>query len=106
MWVEPSDTALIDTLWADAPADPDALTLYLTAAYGQCVEFAPALAVDAPVPANYRLAQVLQARALQRSTVAGSGDQMGGDGFTVTVFPMDWNVKNLLRPTKGTPVIL
>jgi hypothetical protein len=42
----------------------------------------------------------MQARAVYNSVKAGSGDQVGPDGLTVTVYPMDWNVKNLLRPRK------
>lgn len=54
--------------------------------------------VAAPVPDRLVLAQVMQARALYRSALAGSGDGIGADGLSVTVFPMDWTVKNLLRP--------
>ncbi|MFD6094533.1 hypothetical protein ACFWGN_20670 [Oerskovia sp. NPDC060338] len=105
MWIE-ADDPRIDQLWADAPADEATLLLFLESAQGQCSEFAPALpSGSTEVPANYVLALILQARALQRSTVAGSGDSLGGDGFTVTVFPMDWTVKNLLRPSHGVPVL-
>jgi hypothetical protein len=96
MWVEP-DSTLIDELWPDAPSDPETLELLLESAYEQCLEYAP---VVAPIPANFKLAQILQARAIHRSTATGSGDQMGGEGFTVTVYPMDWTVRNLLRPKR------
>jgi len=76
----------------------------LAAARTQCEAFAPALEEGEDVPENYRLAQALQARALYRSGIAGSGDQIGPDGLTVTVFPMDWTVKRLLRP-ETVPVI-
>lgn len=57
------------------------------------------------VPENYVAAQVLQCRALVRAGVVGSGDQTGGYGETVTVFPMDWTVKALLRPRRGKPYL-
>ena len=99
--------------WLDAPGEP-ALSRYLGAAYGQCLDFLPHLpvtdpitlvvtdepVVPAPVPAGYVLAQIMQARALYRSALVGSGDGIGADGMSVTVFPMDWTVKNLLRPRR------
>lgn len=96
MWV-PADSPLITELWPDAPSDPDVLDELLEASYEQCAAYVPGI-VETPVPSRYRIAQVMQARAIQRSLVSGTGDQMGGDGYTVTVFPMDWNVRNLLRP--------
>lgn len=89
---------MIERLWPDAPYESQ---IFLEAAQEQCETFA------GPVPtpaARHRLALVMQARALHRSTVAGSGDQMGGE-FTVTVYPMDWTVKSLLRPAPGIPVM-
>jgi len=80
------------------------LTALLAVAQAQCEAFAPALAEGDEVPERYRMAQALQARALQRSGTVGSGDQFGAEGFTVTVWPMDWSVKALLRPA-GRPVV-
>lgn len=95
------------TAWIDAETMDDAELLgYLQAAYEQCVAFAPALADDVDeVPARYIRAQVQQARALWRSLSAGDDNGLGPDGLTVTVFPMDWTVKALLRPRRGRPVI-
>ena len=85
--------------------EPDALVVLLASDQVQCAAFAPALAVDALVPVHYLQAQALQARALYRSTHANTQDGIGAEGFTVTVFPMDWTVKNLLRPKTAVPVI-
>ncbi|PKQ22209.1 MAG: hypothetical protein CVT65_14520 [Actinobacteria bacterium HGW-Actinobacteria-5] len=103
-WItDPGDPRLV-VLWPAAEDyEPDDLGFPLNVARIQCERFAPALAVDAPIPDNYVAAQVMQARALVRAGMVGSGDQAGGYGDTVTVFPMDWNVKNLLRPRKGRP---
>jgi len=105
-WVE--TTADLED-WADAPEEPG-LTRYLQAAYEQCMDFLPyttdpetgvqTTTPPAPATARFVLAQVLQARALYRSALAGSGDAIGADGLSVTVFPMDWTVKNLLRPRR------
>lgn len=109
-WVDPDgDTLAAD--WSDAPADPDVLASYLSAAYDQCVSYLPQRRVDGelvavlPDPgtgreAACRLAQIMQARAVYNSVVAGGGDQLGPDGLHVTVFPMDWTVRNLLRPRR------
>jgi len=94
--------------WA-ATLDEDELREKLAAAYEQCLEFGPLLPGrrrwtpdhDGAVPVRFALAQKLQARALARSTSAGSGNQTGYDDMAVTVFPMDWTVKNLLRPRRA-----
>lgn len=91
-------------LWRDAvDQDDDELTTYLLSAYESCAEFAPELADGAPVPESWRLAQVMQARAQMRSLTAGRDDNMAADGLTVTVYPLDWNVRQLLRPKRGRP---
>ncbi|WP_324650997.1 hypothetical protein [Georgenia sp. H159] len=92
----------LQAYWPDAPylEDYDVEGL-LTSARVQCEEYAPALDEAAVVPENWRLAQAMQARALYRSALAGDNNQIGAEGFTVTVFPMDWVVRNLLRPKKG-----
>jgi len=108
-WV---DTETVADDWADAPEDEAVLTSYLRAAHSQCVEYLPPVpqAFTGELMPNYdgsgqdpyrlRLAQILQARALWNSTHAGGGDQFGPDGLRVTVFPMDWTVRNLLRPRR------
>lgn len=81
------------------------VTALLQAAYEQCVAFAPPVEVVdgvGEVPASYIKAQIMQANALRRSNRVGTNDQVGSD-FPVTVFPMDWTVKALLRPAQGIP---
>lgn len=103
-WIDTTaDADLISRVWADAPGEPT-LTVLLDAAEVQCSTFAGVteLPVDLQEQGRYKMALLLQARSLQRSSVTGSGDQIGGD-FPVTVFPMDWTVKSLLRPIPGCP---
>lgn len=110
-----NDVEAVRLFWPTVDeVDPDELAALLVSARVQCEAFAPSLSTTDPitgvvtvadVPVNYRHAQAVQARALYRSGQVGSGDQMGGDGMTVTVFPMDWTVKALLRPRRGAPVI-
>lgn len=91
-------------LWPDADVlSDDVLAVWLLSAYEECHAFAPALADGAPVPESWRVAQVMQARAAYRALKAGGGDQVGPDGFAVTVYPLDWQVRQKLRPKTGRP---
>ena len=106
-WINPSnvgDAELIAEVWGATSAPTGGpLTAYLTAAQTQCEAFAPALpdsTTTANVPANYKIAVLLQARALRRASTVNEDNGVGPDGLTVTVFPMDWSVKRLLRPER------
>ena len=102
-WItDPADPRLA-VLWAGA-ADytVDGLGLPLYVAAVQCANFAPTLDVGATVPENWVAAQIMQCRALVRAGIVGDGDR-AGDVEGVVVFPMDWTVKNLLRPRRGVP---
>ena len=104
-WIEsPSDGRLF-VLWPGAADynEGDVLEFPLYCAMVQCRAFAPALAEGVKAPENWVAAQVLQTRALVRAGVVGDGDRAGLTGEGVAVFPMDWQVKNLLRPRKGKP---
>jgi hypothetical protein len=98
-WVDQDEVYLY---WPEAEdLDPTVLTTYLQTAYVQCVAILPPeylVPYPVPIPPNYIKAQIDQAHALWRANVAGSGDQIGSEGLTVTVYPMDWHVQNELRP--------
>lgn len=101
-WLDAGNITEVRGYWPGVDeVDLGELALLLASAQVQCAAFAPDLGDDVTVPANYRHAQVLQARALYRAGMAGSNDQIGLDGQSVTVFPMDWTVKSLLRPKRG-----
>lgn len=94
--------------WPDiATMGADQATELLEVAKQQVLAYAPTLAVPdaAEIPDSYRLAQVMQARALWQAQRAAPGGELGGDGFGVRVYPMDWQVKALLRPPAGYPGI-
>ncbi|MCB7135357.1 hypothetical protein [Cellulosimicrobium marinum] len=102
---DPEDQALVATLWSDAPLDQATLTTLLATSFAQCAAFVGFEVIpEGTDQQRFKLAQVLQARALHRSSIAGGNNQIGAE-FPVTVFPMDWTVKNLLRP-KTVPVVL
>ena len=58
------------------------------------------------VPLTYRMAQITQAKNVYNGSLvdAGTGD-IGNDTFTIRPFPLDWQVKQMVRPRRGTPVV-
>lgn len=91
--------------WADAPLDDVLLDEMLQAAHEQCAAYAPDVPLGGVVPARYREAEALQARALGQSQER-DGDVLGfGDGFAVRVRPLGADVKALLRPPTGRPKV-
>ncbi|MCR2785434.1 MULTISPECIES: hypothetical protein [unclassified Microbacterium] len=104
-------------IWRDAPASDPVLTLYLESAHSACLAYAPSLVEDPnvidggsfdeePVPATWKLAEVMQARNIWNSVKASpGGGEMDGSSYGITAFPLDWQVKQLLRPERGLGAI-
>lgn len=92
--------------WTDgAPMDDEVLQSMLDAAQDQCETYAPAITAPDPVPARYKEAVVIQVRALWYAQER-DGDVLGyGDGYAVRVRPLGQDVKSLLRPKRGLPVV-
>ena len=94
--------------WADAADIPDR-TLYdlLTVAKNDVIAFAPALAADVLPPTHYRKAQGMQARNIwNASRVDPASGGTGEDSFAIRIFPLDWSIRQSLRPKRGIPVIV
>lgn len=68
----------------------------------------PAPSTGSPViPENYFLAIITQARNLKNAGVSPvAGGEFDGSGYGVSVFPLDWTVKQLLRPERGLGAIV
>lgn len=102
-------TAQAEALWADAAhLDPEVLDLLLASAYDDCIAFLPDGSADvllADVPKSWLLAQAYQARARYNAILAGGDNQAGSDDQTVTIWPLDFHIKQLLRPKHGKPSI-
>lgn len=109
-WVDTADAthaALLDELWPDSASLPlESLDHYLQVAHEECVAYLAGRPEPTPTPARFVQAQIMQARARRASGLVDSSDQIGADGMTVRVYPMDRTVKALLRPRRGRPVIL
>lgn len=92
--------------WEDAEHIPDP-TLYelLDIVRGQVIEFAPALGVDDEIPAHYRYGQKVHARNTWNATRVAADGTAGEGDFVLRPFPLDWHVKQILRPQSGKPVV-
>ena len=101
-WMSPADQEadwLLDVWPSAVGLTPESFALYTSAAQEQCLDYLGDKAKP-EVKDSWRLAQALQARALMRAADTDSGDGIGPEGMTVTVFPMDWTVKRLLVPER------
>lgn len=93
-------------VWRDAPADDARLAQILDLAKQQVIAYAPALAEDALVPANYREGQLMQGRNLWNAgRVDPASGGLGDEDFVIRPYPLDWMVKQVLRPKTGIPVV-
>lgn len=98
-------TSLVEAWGAEADPIPDALLESLIdVARDQVIAYAPRLDDYTEIPERYRLGHFRQAQNLYKSTIvdASGGVGMGSD-FVVTPHPLDWHVKNILRPRRGAP---
>jgi hypothetical protein len=88
--------------WPDAEAIPDvSLWGLLASAKVQVIAFAPRLDDDDPVPANYLEAQRIQARNVWNAASVAPDGSVGSDDFIVRPFPLDWHVRQILRPKRA-----
>jgi hypothetical protein len=91
--------------WNDAPLQDVRLFQVLELARQQVTEYAPALAVDAPIPGNYRQGQLMQARNLLNAGTVSPDGGIGEGDFVLRPFPLDWMVKQILRPQRAVPTV-
>lgn len=92
--------------WQGAPADDARLHDLLEVARGQVLAFAPPLPDGEQPPTRYRTAQLMQARNVWNAQQIDPGaTSYGGEGFTVRVYPLDWSVKQMLRPQRAVPEV-
>jgi len=95
--------------WPGAPLDDDVLTEALTVAKGEVIRYAPDLSdpeawpdgtVGTGIPDAWRWAQVQHARNIWNASNVNPAGGYGVEGgtFTLTAFPLDWAIKQRLRP--------
>lgn len=115
-WWETADAA---AAWPDAGGPDDAdLARLLASAYQQCRPKARVLDADGQtwrkltaddetlgVPERLKQAQLQQTIAIWSFERTGGGDFIGPDGSQVRVYPMGWQVLDLLFPDEAAGVI-
>ena len=96
--------------WIDAPLDDDVLDELLEVSMQQVIAYAPnlpepAVGEELDVPASYRRAQLMQARNLWNAAKVdpASGGIGGDESYVIRPFPLDWMIRQVLRPRKGVP---
>lgn len=94
------------TQWVDAPLDDEQLQELLDVAKQAVLAYAPAIDDPDDPPTNYRVAQLTQTKNVWNGSYASPSGDLDGGSFGLTTFPLDWQVKQLLRPRSvfGGPV--
>lgn len=91
--------------WRNAPGYDAWLYECLWVARDNVVAYAPKLKDGQRPPLNYLRAQLMQARNLWNAgKVDPSNGSEGEDTFVMRPFPLDWMVKQILRPARAVPV--
>lgn len=97
------DLDFVSSLWADAAdIEKDTLDVLLETACIVCEAYAPPLG-DAPIPYNYLVAEIMQARHIWGQMRGGNQNAFGPDGFEIQVYPLVFAARDLLRP-KTSPL--
>jgi hypothetical protein len=108
-WLTSEDTDVLSVLWPDSSGimNDDVLNIYLAAAKAACIAYAPALpAGQTEIPGEWVLAQAMQARNIYNAGHASPSGGFGDPEYGLTSFPLDWQVKQLLRPQMGVGAIV
>lgn len=90
--------------WAGAPERDGTLARLLDVAQEQVRAYAPML-LTMPVPERYRAAQLMQARNTFNASLTNGDQQTDMGGFVMTIRPLDWAVKQLIRPLTATKAL-
>lgn len=93
--------------WRDAPKTDTVLQDLLDVAAQECLDFAP-LPTTQPagtVPIGYRMAQLMQARAVWDYQNGSTEQDLGFEGAGAPrIYPMDAHIRQRLRPRRGPAV--
>ena len=100
MYNDLSNPNFIFSVWEDAEDLADeTLDLLFEAAYEVCKAFAPGLR-GAEVPTSYKLAEIMQARHIYGQFRGGNRESFGNGEFEVSVYPLVFAARDLLRPKR------
>ncbi len=106
-WLTAEDVDELAVLWPDSDTieAEDVLNLYLSAAKAGCLAFAPELPEGDPIPDEWLIAQAYHARNTYNAGQAAPSGEFDGSSYGLTAFPLDWQVKQLLRPQSAVGAI-
>ncbi|PPG53416.1 hypothetical protein C5C41_06740 [Rathayibacter sp. AY1E9] len=90
--------------WLDAPDEDDQLQELLDLSRDAVEAFGGYVAHD--IPAGWRAAQLMQARNVWIASTVDSNGSIGEGDFALSPRPLDWMVKQLIRPQSGKVWIL
>lgn len=71
----------------------------------QIIEYAPALGEGETPPVHYRAGQLMQARNLLNAARVDPSGAEGEDTFQLRPYPLDWIVKQTVRPRAAKPKV-
>lgn len=92
------------TRWGVGAPTEATLTQLLAVSWAQCSAYAP-VADPADVPVGHREAHFQQARNIFNASKNGPSGTSGPDEFMFSPHPLDWHVKQLLRPRRAVPKV-
>lgn len=91
----------IFSVWEDAENVPEeTLAVLFESAFEVCEAFAPDLK-GSPVPVSYKLAEIMQARHIYGQFRGGNRESFGTGEFEVSVYPLVFAARDLLRPKRS-----
>lgn len=57
------------------------------------------------IPTRFRVAQMMHVRNLWNASRVGADGSQGGDTFEIQPRPLDWHVKQILRPARARYIV-
>jgi len=100
-WLTPAE---VRGLWADAPYDDEMLEMIVDAAAIQLDAFVPLYPV-VQATAAWKLAHLMQIKNLWNAGKTDPAGTYGEEGFAFRPYPLDWQIKALIRPKSAVPVV-
>lgn len=92
-------------LWADGPDGDRQMFELLDIAKRAVIAYAPALPDGTRPPTSYARGQLMQARNVWNAGDVSATGETGMESFALTPHPLDWTIKQLLRPQRGIPAV-
>ncbi|MGV8851716.1 MAG: hypothetical protein ACOH1M_04000 [Rhodoglobus sp.] len=94
--------------WIDAPESDELLQDLLDVAEQSVIAYAPKLVAPVEgeaevIPTNYRYAHLQQTKNLWNAGRVDSGGGVGEGEFVFRPHPLDWVIKQILRPRRAVP---